>query len=36
MQRVNFGSCKYIGADIVEELVSRNNEQYMQTMAGNS
>jgi hypothetical protein len=28
MQRVNFGSCKYIGADIVEELVRRNNEQY--------
>jgi hypothetical protein len=28
MQRVNFGSCKYIGADIVEELVSRNNQQY--------
>ena len=27
-QSVNFGSCKYIGADIVEELVSRNNEQY--------
>jgi hypothetical protein len=28
MQTVNFGSCKYIGADIVEELVSRNNQQY--------
>ena len=28
MQRVNFGSCKYIGADIVEELISRNNQQY--------
>jgi hypothetical protein len=27
-QSVNFESCKYIGADIVEELVSRNNEQY--------
>jgi hypothetical protein len=28
MQRVNFGSCKYIGADIVEEVVRKNNEQY--------
>jgi hypothetical protein len=28
MQKVNLGSCKYIGADIVEELVSRNNQQY--------
>jgi len=28
MQTVNFGSCKYIGADIVEELVSRNSQQY--------
>ena len=28
MRTVNFGSCKYIGADIVEELVSRNNQQY--------
>jgi hypothetical protein len=28
MQTVNFGSCKYIGADIVDELVSRKNQQY--------
>ncbi|MDQ3903360.1 MAG: class I SAM-dependent methyltransferase [Thermoproteota archaeon] len=28
MQMVNFGLCKYIGADIVEELVSRHNQQY--------
>jgi hypothetical protein len=28
MQMVDFGPCKYIGADIVEELVSRNNQQY--------
>ncbi len=28
MQRVNFGSCKYSGADIMEQLVKRNNEQY--------
>ncbi len=28
MERVNLGSCKYIGADVVEELVSRNNQQY--------
>jgi hypothetical protein len=28
MQMVDFRSCKYIGADIVEELVSRNNQQY--------
>jgi hypothetical protein len=28
MRTINFGSCKYIGAEIVEELVSRNNQQY--------
>ncbi len=28
LQGVNFGTCKYIGADIVEELVNRNNQHY--------
>jgi SAM-dependent methyltransferase len=28
METVNLGSCKYIGADVVEELVNRNNQQY--------
>jgi hypothetical protein len=28
MQTVDFGSCKYIGADIVGDLISRNNQQY--------
>jgi hypothetical protein len=34
-QSVNFGSCRYFGADIVEDLVSRTMNS-MQAMAGNS